>query len=391
MRKGIYFITCMFVAQVALGADAGLDGRRIAVSGGTGLVSVLYVGEDPGKTIVVKHGATGAETRAEIIGGALTFVASASGEYTVDVLRRKKAPAVVIEQRGDDAVLDVKIDGELLTTFYYGDDLRKPYLWPLMTKGGVSITRDYPMGEPDKTRDHPHHTSMWTAYGDLNGADYWENGERTGWQSVENVEWEIGDVFGWIKADIVWQDKERKPVIQERRIYIFYNTPESARLIDVAIGLTADYGDVKFGDTKEGGMVGLRMADALREKGGTGTITNSEGGVGAKETWGKPAAWCDYSGTLDGVGAVGITVMDHPRSFRYPTHWHVRDYGLMGANAFGYSYFYNGEKNGDYLLKSGETMDFSYRLYLHAGDVKEAKVAEVYAAFVKAPTARWAN
>ena len=157
------------------------------------------------------------------------------------------------------------------------------------------------------------------------------------------------------------------------------------RLFDVDVKFTANYGPVKFGDTKEGGMVSVRVADMLRVRGGTGTITNSEGGVGESETWGRPAAWCDYSGTIEGAGVRGIAVFDSPSSFRYPTHWHVRDYGLMGANAFGYSSFYDGAKNGDHTVEEGETLSFSYRVYVHSGDVKEADVAQYYNDFANPP------
>ena len=288
---------------------------------------------------------------------------------------------VNVSKRGGEDAIEIEIDGKPFTTYYYSNENNKSYLWPLNSEGGASVTRDWPMGEPDKTKDHPHHQSFWTSYGDVNGADYWEFGERTGYQHTETIDFGSGGGYGWIDSHLVWQDKDHKPVIDEQREYRFYNTPASHRLFDLTVTLTANYGNVKFGDTKEGGLAGVRMADALREKGGSGTITNSAGGVGAGECWGKPAAWCDYSGTLEGVGKRGLTVMDHPDSFRYPTHWHVRDYGLMGANAFGYSYFYNKEKNGEHLLKKGESITFKYRMYVHSGDVNEANVADTFAVF----------
>jgi hypothetical protein len=58
----------------------------------------------------------------------------------------------------------------------------------------------------------------------------------------------------------------------------------------------------------------------------------------------------------------------------------------MGANAFGYSYFYKNtdpDKNGDLLLKKGESITFNYRIYIHKGDVNEANVATQYANFSK--------
>ena len=50
------------------------------------------------------------------------------------------------------------------------------------------------------------------------------------------------------------------------------------------------------------------MHDALRERGGNGTITTGAGAVGAAKAWGKPAPWCDYSGTMEGYGPRGIAV-----------------------------------------------------------------------------------
>lgn len=316
-------------------------------------------------------------------------VAAGTHTFTVEPARGHKKKAVQIEKRKREDVLEVRVNGDLLTEYHYSNEDRKPFLWPLNAEGGVTVTRDWPMGERVESGDHPHHVSFWTGYGDINGADYWEYGDRTGWQHTESIDYGSGDAVGWIQTRIIWQDKDHKPVIQEDRTYRFYATPASHRLFDVTVHFTAAYGQAKFGDTKEGGMVALRMNDRLRERGGSGTITNSEGGVGAAACWGKPASWCDYSGTLEGVGARGIAVFDHPSSFRYPTHWHVRDYGLMGANAFGYSYFYEGAKNGDYTLPAGDTMTFNYRIYVHSGDVKAADVADYYADFARPPKAAW--
>ena len=117
----------------------------------------------------------------------------------------------------------------------------------------------------------------------------------------------------------------------------------------------------------------------------TGKIENAYGGINEGETWGKRAVWCDYSGWTDGR-QVGLALFDHPDSFRFPTYWHVRDYGLMTANPFGLSFFKNDpNQRGDYTLKQGDSMRFRYRLYLHPGDAKEGNVAEKYHDFVNPP------
>jgi len=329
-------------------------------------------------------------------------VTVANGEAWLDAVDMPKGPqalkvvrpesngqplAVRLVKRDNEDAIDVYLGKDLFTTYHYSNDDRKPYLWPVKAEGDVSVTRDWPMGEKALSEDHPHHVSFWTGYGDINGNDYWEYGERTGWEHTESIDYGSGNALGWIGTHIVWQDKDHNPVIDEHRTYRFFMSPKDSgeRLFDVDVRFTASYGEVKFGDTKEGGMVSVRMADNLRERGGRGTITTSEGIVGGEKAWGTPAAWCDYSGVIEGAGTRGIAVFDSPSSFRYPTHWHVRDYGLMGANAFGYSHFYDGTKNGDHTVENGGTLSFSYRIYVHSGDVEEAKVAEHYADFANPP------
>ena len=86
------------------------------------------------------------------------------------------------------------------------------------------------------------------------------------------------------------------------------------------------------------------------------------------------------------MAAVGIAIFNHPSSFRYPTTWHVRTYGLFCANPFGYSFFKStDENNGAYTIPSGETLTLRYRVLLHKGDEKVGKVAEAFEAYAKLP------
>lgn len=315
-------------------------------------------------------------------GKGIIVAPTSSDEVTYTL--KKARPALVIKKDKKDNRIEVSHGKELFTAFHYQDERIKPYLWPLNVDGETGISRDWPIGEKNKTTDHPHHESFYTAYGDINDTDFWAFSENKGIEKVNDVEFTSDAAYGTITATLTWVKLDGTPVVDEHRTYTFYDTPSEYRIFDLTTTLIAAHGDAKIDDTKEGGMATVRMHDDLREKGGSGTITNSEGGVGSRETWGKPAAWCDYSGSLEGVGNLGITIMDHPTSFRFPSHWHVRDYGLMGANSFGYSHFYEKSdptKNGDLLLKSGDSITFNYRIYLHKGDVNEAQVAAQYANF----------
>ena len=121
-----------------------------------------------------------------------------------------------------------------------------------------------------------------------------------------------------------------------------------------------------FGDTKEGGICSIRVASSM-DGTAAGTITLADGSVGEAECWGKRSPWCDYSGPV-GTGISGIAILDNPTNFRFPTYWHVRNYGLMTANPFGLSYFYNDKsRNGSYKLAAGGTLRFQYRTLFHLG------------------------
>ena len=377
------------LACSAIAVKTGDEGTRYAP------IELLYKGAAPDTNVHAVDRASGAKYAATVANGTFVFVPSelkANTTYTFDVEVAKEYTQYTarVEPREIGNAIEVIVNDKLLTVYYHEDDAKKPYLWPLNAEGGVSVTRGWPMGDQDQTTDHPHHKSFWSAYGNLNEADCWTEGENSGKQKSGEVDWGAGDAMAWIRAKNIWESREGKPVLSEEREYRFYSAgPESVRLIDVRVTFTADRGPVHFKDTKEGGIVSLRIADALREKGGNGTITQSTGAVGSAQCWGKAAAWCDYSGTLEGAGKRGVAVFDHPKNLRHPTNWHVRDYGLMGANCFGYNDFTGGKENGDYDMKSEETLTFRYRVYVHSGDVKEARVAEQYAGFSSPPKAEW--
>jgi hypothetical protein len=79
-----------------------------------------------------------------------------------------------------------------------------------------------------------------------------------------------------------------------------------------------------------------------------------------------------------------VAILNHPDSFRYPTTWHVRDYGLFAANPFGWHDF-GRKESGDYTIPAGQSIRFKYRVILHKGETEKAHLPAAFQAFAKPP------
>jgi hypothetical protein len=284
----------------------------------------------------------------------------------------------------------VKVDGELLTELRYTDS-PKPYFYPLLGPGGVSVTRNFPMRKDvdDEDKDHPHHRSLWFTHGDVNGVDFWAEGPEKGRIVQEKVlEAKGGADVGVIRTANRWVTAAGKGVLTDETTFRAHRHP-AGRVLDYEITLKASEGvDVTFGDTKEG-TFGIRLAESMRLKqnkhyaGKPGGHILQDTAVKDGETWGKRARWTAYSGPV-GDKTMSVVVFDHPSNPRYPTWWHVRDYGLFAANPFGLHDFEKKPKGaGDLVLKSGDKLTFRYRLLIQSGEPDASKLNELASALPK--------
>ena len=283
----------------------------------------------------------------------------------------------------EDDGLTVHYDGKLLTR-YLKMSGAKPILYPLLGPGGVPMTRHFPI-EPaveHEKSDHPHHRSVWFTHGNVNGTDFWLEKEGEGGKIIhEKFEKVTDGETAQIVAVNRWETPEGKVVCKDRRT-ITFGLDKGRQYFDYDVTVTPVDEPVTFGDTKEGAF-GMRVAGTMKvdEKLG-GTIVN-DSGVKDKDAWGMRSAWVDYYGPVNDK-TVGITIMNHPSSYGYPTHWHVRTYGLFAANPFGVHDFEKKEKGaGAHTIKPGEEMNLRYRVLLHEGTTEDADVAEAFSRYEK--------
>ena len=266
------------------------------------------------------------------------------------------------------------VAGRPYTQYYYGPETPKPYLGPLYGPYGEQITR---LNFQEK--EHVHHRSLWFSHGSINGVDTWnEPAGKHGYiltQAIENVV--CSDAYTAFTVKNVWTDHDKNPLADDTTTLRFYNTPASACLFDAALTLTASYGDVTLGVTKEAGPVAVRMNSNLTVP-NTGRFETGAGGVNEAEIWMSRAPWCDYYGVEDGR-TVGIAILDNPENTRYPAWWHARDYGLMAPN-----YYYMG---GDEKIPAGEAETFRFRFVTHAGSSAQAGIAAKFSDYAAPPAA----
>ncbi|WP_298865581.1 DUF6807 family protein, partial [uncultured Gimesia sp.] len=111
---------------------------------------------------------------------------------------------------------------------------------------------------------------------------------------------------------------------------------------------------------------------------GGGTLLDSKGRHSAKNIWSHSAAWCDYSGEVDGKKA-GMTIMCHPDNFR-KSWFHARDYGLAVANTFGRAAMKKGGAS-KVFVKPGETLRLRYAVWVHSG-ANEESIKTAYKEYV---------
>ncbi|MFD0892973.1 PmoA family protein [Luteolibacter ambystomatis] len=280
-------------------------------------------------------------------------------------------------------------DGDKLVT-EYRTDARTPYLAPLLSPGGATLSRHWPMEKdvaPGEERDHPHHRSFWLSYGDVDGFDFWA------WTSKKGEPKIVHKGFSGVKADersatftvdLVWT-ADGTDRLTEKRTYTIRKAEAETTEIELATVMESAGAETLFGDTKEG-FCGLRVDRTLRLKGETakGHIADSEGRTD-QDCWGKRSNWVAFTGPDEKGEPAVIAMMDHPSNFRHPSWWHARDYGLLAANPFGIHDF-EGKKDktlGQHVLKKGDKLAFRYLVVLHHGTADSAKLADRWSTFSK--------
>ena len=297
----------------------------------------------------------------------LPFIISFVSVICLSVGCVKAGPGFSIEE--SDGGLVVKRNGEFFTEYIVSGEGNKPYLWPVVGPTGKRMTRAYPMEDVEgEKQDHPHHRSIWFGHQEMGGSDTWHEPLTMEDRKLKPGETKEGRLakLGSTVNDYLAGDGS--PLMEDVRQLTFAESG-GAVVLDFDIELTA-VKDISLGEAKDAGL-SVRVAHSMCvDAGEGGKIVNSHGNEDT-DAWGKRAPWVTFYGPVEGE-VLGVTMMNHPSSYRYPTAWHARTYGLFTANAF-----MDPEKETEaeaIAMKKGETITLRHRIVFHEGDAKTAGI-----------------
>jgi hypothetical protein len=299
-------------------------------------------------------------------------------------------------QRSADKIT-VLVDGRPFSTYHFGAATAKPYLMPLRTASGAVVTRGFPIvndvsaGDPKGPSFEPHQRPLYFGHGDVDGLDFWQepvfdsyytdHGHQAyGHMALKTLETSgAGSESSAIRARFTLDDPSNRVIGEETQSFTFGGDAQT-RTIDCEFTLYATHGPLDLGDTKEGTFA-IRLAPELSAP--HAHMINSNGANGEKAIWGKPADWVSYSGTIAGQ-PVSVTVFDSPKSFRHPTTWHARSYGLFAANPFGLREFTgDAAKDGSWTIPEGKSLTFRYRVLIRDGAFTASQISDAYRQYAR--------
>ncbi len=269
-----------------------------------------------------------------------------------------------------DQEIAFEIGGDEVARYHYGAAASKPYVFPLIGPAGRRLTR---MTHPHDPHGHRHHLGIWVAHMRVNGVNFWEEGggARILHDHIEKL------TDGSNAASVIvwnhWLAPDEKSLVDERRTISVRALDGDELYLDITLELAPSEAPVRFGQTPFG-FLGVRVAKTMSTNDGGGIIRNSEGDVNEAEVLWKRARWVDYTGRVTSKERNGITFFDHPSNPRFPTYYHVRGDGWMGAS-FCYA--------EPYELGPGENLALRYRLYAHGPDATPETIEQHWQRFAE--------
>ena len=275
------------------------------------------------------------------------------------------AAKIVAEKVG--SKINITVGDKYFTSYIFSEDEKYPFFYPVngpVSGGSVTSMRN---------GDYPHHSSLFFGCDQVNGGNYWQEGlERGRIISLNAKIVKQGGDTVIITDECIWSRPGAISPVRDTRKIIITAPDATVRQIDIEIKMEM-LTDVTIMKTNHS-LFSVRMAADLSVLNG-GTMINAEGLKNEEETFGKSSPWIDYYGKR-GDGIEGLAIFQHPSNPWFPSPWFTRDYGFMSPTPM-----YWPENGTSTFLKKGTVLNLRYRVIVHSGDYKQAKIAEEFAKY----------
>lgn len=283
---------------------------------------------------------------------------AATGTNTTPLLNNGlEADGFGVEEREDR--LHISLGGKPIVDFVFRDEkILRPYFANARLVDGRQVTRSHPPVKDVDDVDHDTmHPGIWLGFGDISGQDYWRN--KAPMEHVRIVSApQVVDGRLEFATECRLKTNNGEPLCLLTNEFTLIERPHGWLLVWSAT-FRAERRAITFGDQEEMGF-GARLATPFTEKNG-GLLRSATGKQTAKDTWGEPAAWCDYSGMGPDTG--GILLMAGTKNFR-ESWWHNRDYGVFVANPFGRQAMKQGPRS-EITVAPGEALKVTFGALIH--------------------------
>ena len=295
-----------------------------------------------------------------------------AGNAKAEEVQLPRALCRVVPLPGDRTAIEYR--GKEVLVWHFSKDYPRPFFYPLRSPKGTVLTR---MGHPGAP-NHDHHRSVWFAHHKVAGVNFWgDEGPNRG--AVKQKQWlayENGDQEAIMAVLLGWFDGEGQELM-EQEVVAAWRPGERAYQLELQITFRPTGESLELEKTNFG-FLAVRMAKELSGHFGYGELRDSEGRKGEKAIFGKSAKWMDYSGPTAAVpdGREGVAYFDHPSNPNYPSHWHVREDGWMGAGFC---------LKSAHALKKDAPLVLRYLLLAHSGKAGEKELQKVAVDFAARP------
>lgn len=260
----------------------------------------------------------------------------------------------------------IRKDNQVIAAYRTNPNQKYPYIYPLAGPiSRVSVTSE-------SAQPWPHHRSVFMGADRVNGGNFWQEGSDRGQIFSTNLKLtkaeadtvEFTDVCQWKHP------KAAEPYIEDTRKYTLTWKNADYYTLDLDFTMTM-VTDVHIEKTNHG-FFGVRAEQDLCPTAG-GNLVSSEGDVGEKETWAKPAKWMTFYGKRRFNPAIteGVAVLCPPKEPFENCPWFTRDYGNISPMPFLF-------KEDGFSWKKGEVLKGVYRIVVYAGTPKDVDLTGLW-------------